>query len=289
MNAVWTTTHALLVVMGGFHFYIDGEPLHPLSPEHVLELVERGELVPPTLSELNDKSKCDALSKGLAILQTLWFVAQCIGRLANDLPITSLEAMTWAYAAITVAMYIAWWPKPLNVGCPFRVLETEVKLVSKDRHSIWRRIFCYVLGGQDDTVDLCQLEGVPIFWSGDREQDVMIANFIALLVTMVFGALHCAAWSYAFPSRVEQQMWRGSAITVTTVPVAMAFSLGVAALIGILSDALSNIIGIATFIFCALVYITARLILLVLSFTALRSLPFGAYQTVLWTTFLPHI
>ena len=38
-----------------------------------------------------------------------------------------------------------------------------------------------------------------------------------------------------------------------------------------------------------LLYILARVFTLVLAFTSLRELPPGAFDTVHWTTFIPHI
>jgi len=67
----WTTTHGFFVIMGGFHFYSDGEPVHALHFDDVLELVQDGELVPPTLTELKDRSKGNSLSKTIVIFQTL--------------------------------------------------------------------------------------------------------------------------------------------------------------------------------------------------------------------------
>ena len=36
-------------------------------------------------------------------------------------------------------------------------------------------------------------------------------------------------------------------------------------------------------------YIIARVVTLVLAFKSLRDLPSGAYETVHWTTFIPHV
>ncbi|KZP21845.1 hypothetical protein FIBSPDRAFT_825300, partial [Athelia psychrophila] len=120
-NVGWKRSHAFLVTMGGFLFYSADGPLYPLSPENVIELVRRGHLVPPTADEIANQSKGDALSKGVAVAQTLWFVVQCIARRAERLPVTTLEIMTLAYTVMTVAMYAAWWDKPLNVSCAVRV------------------------------------------------------------------------------------------------------------------------------------------------------------------------
>lgn len=107
-NEPWTITHGFFVVMGGFHYYYDGKPLYPLDSSQVVALVKTGTLVPPTEHELKDKSKGDALSKSFIIIQTLWFVIQCIARRIEHLPITKLEIMTLAYTVITIAMYGFW-------------------------------------------------------------------------------------------------------------------------------------------------------------------------------------
>ena len=41
-----------------------------------------------------------------------------------------------------------------------------------------------------------------------------------VLVTMVFGGIHCIAWSFAFPSTTEQLLWRISSIAITGIPLA---------------------------------------------------------------------
>ncbi|KZP11759.1 hypothetical protein FIBSPDRAFT_837278 [Athelia psychrophila] len=257
---------------------------------HILTLVKSRSLVPPTSDELGDKSKSDALSKTIAVLQTLWFVAQCIARRIGNLAITNLEIMTLAYTVITVAMYAAWWHKPLNVRCPIRV-KGAPKVVKDMEPFKWtsRNIAYYVIGEQDDISRLSSEERVPTFWSscatGVGRDIPLYADIIALTVAMIFGAVHCAAWSYVFPSLAEQQMWRVCAIAVTAIPLPMTAAFAV-----------SNPFGVRptyTAVFCmavgALLYISARIMLLILSFTTLRHLSPSAYQTVQWTTWIPHI
>ncbi|KAF7971483.1 hypothetical protein HWV62_21006 [Athelia sp. TMB] len=108
LDQAWTVAHAFFIIAGGYHGYDENAALYPLHPKTVVSLVEGGKLVPPTIEALADRSKGDVLSKGIAILQTIWFVVQCIARLAEHLPVTNLEVMTLAYTVITVAMYIAW-------------------------------------------------------------------------------------------------------------------------------------------------------------------------------------
>jgi hypothetical protein len=69
----------------------------------------------------SDKSKGDAISKGVVILQTGWFVMQCIARGVQGLPITELELVTVAFAALNFVIYLLWWDKPQNVQRGVRV------------------------------------------------------------------------------------------------------------------------------------------------------------------------
>ncbi|KAF7979531.1 hypothetical protein HWV62_42116 [Athelia sp. TMB] len=293
-NEAWKIEHAFFVIMGGYHLYNKNGPCHPLSPADVVDLVRRGHLVAPSSDELANQSKGDALSKGVAIVQTMWFVMQCIARRIENLPVTSLEVMTLAYTVITVAMYIVWWHKPLNISCAVRVPEEELEEHNPDEYnSAWGRIGAYIIGTQDQYVDLRQCRRVPTFWAGDRNDDsngFATADAIALFVAMVFGAVHCIAWSHGFQSPLEQQVWRASTITIIAVPPALAAILAVLFLMGdTLSDKLRTISVVSFYVPLALIYITARLALIVVSFTSLRMLPVAAFQTVQWTTFVPHI
>jgi hypothetical protein len=78
-----------------------------------------------TEKEIRDRSKGDILSKGFAILQTGWFVLQCIARRFQGLPITELEILTLAFAALNFATYGLWWNKPLDVQVPFLVRDVQ--------------------------------------------------------------------------------------------------------------------------------------------------------------------
>ncbi|KZP21799.1 hypothetical protein FIBSPDRAFT_739966 [Athelia psychrophila] len=269
-------------------------PLYPLSAADVVELVRRGHLVPPTAAEISDKSKGDALSKGVAIVQTLWFVIQWIARRAERLPVTNLEVMTLAYTVITIAMYAAWWEKPLNVNCAIRMPEEEIEVKKADEYdSIWQRIMVYVVGAQDAFVDLRQRKRVPTFWAGNAGEYVWVGDTVALLVAMVFGAVHCIAWSSEFQSPLERQLWRLSAITIiASIPAVLVILLFVgrmaAECLDMDGNAISFLLG-ALYTPVSIIYIAARLILIFLSFTSLRGLPISAYQSVQWTTVLPHI
>jgi len=106
--------------MGGFMLYdCEGNALGVLSPERLQGLSDQGNIDVPrvTEKEINDRSKGDALAKGIVILQSSWFVMQCFARFARHLDITELEVVTLAYAILNGVMYFFWWSKPLDVHC----------------------------------------------------------------------------------------------------------------------------------------------------------------------------
>ncbi|KZP33981.1 hypothetical protein FIBSPDRAFT_720262 [Athelia psychrophila] len=319
----WMPMHVILASMGGFHYYRGEEPMFPLQVEGgvvrvdranegrcLLTLVKSRSLVPPTWQELQDKSKGNTLSKSITELQTLWFVSRCIARHHENLAITNLEIMTLAYTVITVAMKVAWWNAPLNVRCAIRVqgeraFDTGARpldeFVQKPRPFEWSDIIHYVTGNQDRLTTLSDEERVPTFWSGctadsDGElpphaiRSIRYANIFGLTATVIFGALHCAAWSYAFPSLAEKLMWRVCALAMTVIPVPMAVVFLVFNPIRATERSdLSAYIHRLCMTLCVLLYILARIFLLAISFTCLRHLPPSAYQSVQWTAFAPHI
>ncbi|KAJ3860778.1 hypothetical protein EV359DRAFT_48493 [Lentinula novae-zelandiae] len=102
---------------------------------------------------------------------------------------------------------------------------------------------------------------------------------------MIFGAIHCAAWAFIFPTQVEQTLWRIFSLIVTFVPLALICT-------DLWKDKLDgDIENIVSIILCFVVffYVLARLGLIVQAFLALRSLPTNSFAIVEWVNFLPHI
>ena len=74
----------------------------------------------PDLSEedIKSKSKASGFAKTLVCIQALWFIAQCITRLAQHIPISFLELNTFGHAICTLLIYFLWWEKPFEVDLP---------------------------------------------------------------------------------------------------------------------------------------------------------------------------
>jgi len=83
----------------------------------------RIDLLDVTERRINDHSKADGFAKGLALLQTLWFIIQCVARLVDPgLALTELELVTAALAVLSLLMYALWWNKPFNAEIPIVIV-----------------------------------------------------------------------------------------------------------------------------------------------------------------------
>ena len=327
----WSKTHGFFIVMGGFHLFEhrpiktcnnDEFKLHdddiPLCPLAARDLygdfryksiradIDFTSFTVPTEEEIKDKGKSDWLAKSVVLLQTSWFVMQCIARAIEHLPITHLEIVTLAYAAMNFVIYIFWWNKPLNVNRPVRVFRKSERSATRHQvistatqHSkaleltrgeivkVLKRIAVFIGGGRDEYVDLSREDQVPRFWANGSDDDAMIADIIVLGVGVCFGAIHCISWGFSFPTHTELLMWRVLCVAITAVPIYI--SLGF--LLGAWLEGMG--FGKTVFYFWPIsgvtLYTIARVITLILAFTSLRDLLPGAYETVHWTTFIPHV
>ena len=309
-------THAFFIIMGGFHLFErssrgtsnnypcvsreDDKPLYPLKESDLSRYSKSFTM--PTEAEIKDKGKSDWLAKSLVLIQTSWFVMQCIARAVEHLPVTHLEIVTLAYAAMNFVIYVFWWNKPLNVNRPVRVFRKsyveeptigERRLALENRNPI-RTILMFIGGYQDENVELSREDRVPRFWAdhGSRS-DFVTADRIVLGVGVCFGAIHCIAWDFSFPTHVELLIWRISSVAITAVPTYIFLTLSLGIWLRNMGFEIAS--GFATFIViisifpAGVLYILARAVTLGLAFTSLRDLPPGVFETVHWTTFIPHV
>jgi hypothetical protein len=181
--------------------------------------------------DIMDKSKGDALSKGLALAQGLWFTAQCLARVQQHLAITALEAATLAFAVVNVFIWLLWWGKPLDVQRPIVVgppkTDVGVQPTSSNRiAAVPLKPLDRFLGpitGLYAEFDPLSSPSVPSFWAlGAISETNNTGSLIAEgMVGIVFGAIHCIAWNSSFPTAEEKWMWRSCALIVAAIPAAI--------------------------------------------------------------------
>jgi len=134
--------------MGGFALHdADKSFLRVLDELTLEELDKAGEIEWPTITkkEIQDRSKADIFSKGIVLIQTIWFIVQSVSRFATKLAVTELEVVTLAFAVLNGITYWLWWDKPSDVRCAVPVYlksaegSSNVK-VSKAREQRDRKI-----------------------------------------------------------------------------------------------------------------------------------------------------
>lgn len=114
----WSRSHGFFIQMGGFVLYERGVPTQVLDYPRFKRLLKLKAVDVPliTASDIQDRSKGDAISKGFVVLQTTWFVIQCIARVIKDLPLCELEIVTLGFAVLNAIIYAVFWNKPQGVG-----------------------------------------------------------------------------------------------------------------------------------------------------------------------------
>lgn len=102
--------------MGGFLLFKEGRPYQVLSPDKFNTLVDAGFIDFPSITERDIKAKGMAhpLLTFLTLLQTLWFIIQCIARRSRGYTITLLEMVTLTFIAMHALLLFFWWHKPLD-------------------------------------------------------------------------------------------------------------------------------------------------------------------------------
>ena len=127
----WSLSHAFLADMGGFSLKAPDFVEFPLNAQQVHYLVTHGyidySVVALPKSVLDDKNKEDGVVRFLTICQIIWFSVGCLGRVIQQLAITTMELSALAFIFCTLGTYFFWFAKPMDVGSAI-VLEPNTSL-----------------------------------------------------------------------------------------------------------------------------------------------------------------
>ncbi|KAJ7863527.1 hypothetical protein B0H14DRAFT_3862872 [Mycena olivaceomarginata] len=286
-------THGFFFAMGGF---VSADDHHPIVTEAQLRLYP--EYLPAIQSirveDIEDKSKGDSLSKGLVVLQGVWFTTQCLARVRQHLFLTKLEVATLAFQFVNIFIWLLWLHKPLDVQQPIRLGPADAFVLLAEHpesHSLTYAIGATtvaLLMGDYATFNPVVPTSVPWFWSthglyrqGPRKGDIRFVStfiFIQFLVGTAFGSSTVRLGTHTSPPHTKC-FFGGSVHWILGRKMAL-LSEGET----FMSSA-GETIAYGGFGF----YVYARLLLILLSFTTLRALPPSAFVDVNWTKYIPHL
>jgi len=143
-NFKWTQTHGFFLQMGGFVLQEKNKQKCILGWGTLMQHYKDGkiDLSEVTEASINDHSKADGFAKGLALLQTCWFIVQSIARFSDSsLVLTELELATAALAVLSLVMYFLWWNKPFNAEIPIIVTFSYAEIGSSTNDVIQEEVY----------------------------------------------------------------------------------------------------------------------------------------------------
>lgn len=228
----WTVVHSYYAQMGGLVFPHERRRVSTLTASHLTSRFIWNNTEHPIMhlvlgkDEIQDKSKADWFLKSLAVIQVAWVITNVLVRYITRLPISQIELATVAFSIMAVLIYLANWWKPKDISCP-----TMLQFLGQGRpHGAKpdaKQSFIQRILSPTETVDKC----VPVFVERVANDIVWLEGDIPLLFylmagsSFVFGALHCIAWNFEFPTTVELICWRVASLASAILPgVALAIS-----------------------------------------------------------------
>lgn len=295
----WTFTHQFFVRMGGICLKSPSGGHLQLGRIEVISALKAknsdskntidnshwvSELEKLTEDQILDLAKSDTLTKLIACGQTLWLVTQVVSRLFQHQAVTLLEVSTCAYVLCALLSYAAWWKKPQGCTSPIMILCSDEAL--SEFKSGQSESYYY------ETEDIWEFLWAGQHWSEvypdyEGNFDYLFMGCVLGLWPALFGAIHVASWNISLPSGVELWMWRASSVYCLIAGVAITVVLYFFGDDNLPSwaETTLSILPIAI----TLVYIIVRIYMIVEVFISLRALPRSAFETVQWSSFIPHI
>lgn len=304
----WTMTHSYFANIGGFVIRDNAEkeleasttihqnhkchtPFH-LTAASIVRLRKSGQLPKmPSISadDIADKSKTDSFAKAVSVAQITWIIVQVLARTAKRLAISQLEIAVVAYSSCAIMIYILRWSRPKGVLLPHTILifpgliPPEITKQETQKMLALSALLFYPIGEKYVAEkNGCPISNdcVPHSFSGNNEAAYNFVMGLAL-GSSLFGGIHVAVWNFSFPTRTELLIWRVASIYCTCF---FFLFLGVLGIIGGKSEWFQRLLSKLV----SILYILARVFMIVEMFRTLCFLPPGAYIST-WATNIPHL
>lgn len=306
----WELIHGFYASTGGFCLQTSENTVATLTAQGVGYLIKEAPDSIPDISskEVRDKSKHDSLAKCLALIQVLWFSAECLTRLAQDLPVSLLELNTFVHTLFALITYMLWWKKPFNVDVPTTIPKPDDSHVAMlleghdpgsessqylrregiSKPFLVRLKWCHLFCGTANPFHVDQSDPIQCHLR------VMISSFFGAL----YGVLHISAWYYSFPTQVECVMWRVSVSCIVVCGLIVSLSQALAILrVGHKtrdSTRMRRLVAIKLMVvnfaaaYSILISCFARFFIVMESFRSVWFMPAAAYALPEWSRYMPH-
>ncbi|KAK4461544.1 hypothetical protein QBC42DRAFT_270014 [Cladorrhinum samala] len=269
-----------------------------INSAHLCLLLETGaitELPGVTADDINDMSKEDFVIKLVVLGQVLWLVIELVVRKIKGLHTTQLEITALAFAACTFITYLLWLEKPKDATRQTPIHAAR-ELTLNERISMIHHVGeSFIDVGLFGTTNVkpgpvvrndryTEEGGFGWIWS----RPLYAEDLGFALGGIVFGAIHCIAWNFAFPTDLERLLWRiSSVITAAAIPALYAGQFILSSTAGITGQH-QNTAYIAFAWSICFIYISIRLFLIAEVFHSLFYSPPDTFQAT-WSTSIPHV
>ena len=281
----WTLVHAFYINMGGYAIRLPeendtkvpqsitdrrGNLIH-LGARSFCEMSKQGmhdsdQLLSDT--DIEDRSKSDALAKCLAVVQVLYFCINCVVRAIKQLPISPLEFGTLGFALCSFISYACLFNKPCSVKT---AVVLNASIFDLDLH-----IRKSLEGERADRGAESSRATIP-----NDNVEIARARMILPPLALAFGAIHFAAWNFSFPTTIEQWLWR-VCVVYSTASLPLGYYLG-------LIPGLTRFADQASLVSASIgMYSVSRLVIIVVMVQCLFFLPPESFTNT-WAANLPHL
>lgn len=263
-----------------------------------------------TTRELEGLDRGGKLVKLLALLQVSYLIVQLIGRKVAGLSSSQLEIMASAFSASSLVTYILLWGRPQDVES-IQIVEADRLPSVQEVHDLanhgptyfWTKHrlksscdnefqFMPIPNDAGHNIGTIQLLLLP--WLGYNDE-LLIFGFGSIVGGVLFGAVHCVAWNFHFPTSGEALAWRVCSVLISCLPALSVLSLSLWMKLnprhGGIRDGQSptakRIVALVLIILFLIPYILARLFLIFEVFRTLFFLPPDAFIET-WSGSFPH-
>ena len=247
----WSLRHAFCAEMGFWVVETRDGVKWPLNGKELVYLVEEGHISASEMKDkvlvdtsfINDRNKVDTLLRVIALAQVIWFVINCIARVAQRLPLTTLELTVLSFFVPNLFTSFLWYHKPTDVGTSVVLhLDATVQELQQNAHSCyhphaldhWYQSPLEFIGRVEwhgsiiytYCTNILWLVVSPI-WKRELQRPIQTRSdfqfprlglkleFVEAIFACIFFGFNFIAWNWDFPTNGEQLAWRLAATGMT--------------------------------------------------------------------------